>query len=912
MSVWIIIFAFLLYMLLLSGIALWSDAQATKGNKLTTHPVVYSLSLAVYCTAWTYYGSVGRAATSGFDFLAIYIGPAIFAPIWMIVLRKIIYISKAQRITSVADFISSRYGKSTTLGIIAALIAVISIIPYISIQLKAIAAGFDILIQSSHLEATNIPFYLDAAFYIAVVLTIFTIWFGTSKLDPNESHEGLVAAIAFESVVKLVAFLSVGLFVTYSVFNGFTDLFKQASAVDKIQQLFIIKSSTSGTWEWIWMTIISMSAIILLPRQFHMAVVENNNPNAVRTASWLFPLYLLLINIFVIPIAIGGLLILKDTGIEPDTYVLSLPLSFGKDYLALFVAIGGFSAATSMVIVAVIALSIMISNNIMVPLLLSSYTMRSEKVVNLSNRLLGIRRLSIVVVLLLAYGFFKAVSLQYALVSIGLISFTGIAQFMPIVIGGLYWKRATKAGAIAGLSIGILVWAFTLPLPTLVESGNISGSLMSKGLWGISWLRPYALFGLEGMGQIAHAAFWSLLFNTSSYMVVSLMTRPSAIELTQADFFVDIYKYKDKTIEYEFFKRRAKITDLVGLLNRFLGEKRAKELLEQFEIDHQIKLSKIESASTEFINFTETHLAGAIGAASAKAIVSSTSKQDPIKMEEVFTILDQTQEVIRYSKAMERKSKELEDLTFQLTEANKQLKELDRMKADFITTVTHEIRTPLTSIKALSKILYDYPQLELSKRQEYLDIISSESERLSRLINQVLDLEKIQSITDVKMELIDFKEVVKEICHKFQQMIIEKNIDFTLNLPEEPLNMKGNKDRLTQVVVNLLSNAIKFCDSEQGKIQLTLKAQQDYFTLKIKDNGRGVPKAMERYIFERFTQVSHQQEGKPKGSGLGLAITKSIVEQHEGRIYLEDNHGQGATFVVQLPMYVMIDILDKS
>lgn len=712
--------------------------------------------------------------------------------------------------------------------------------------------------------------------------------------------------------MKLIAFLSVGLFVTYSVFNGFTDLFKQASAVDKIQQLFIIKSSTSGTWEWIWMTIISMSAIILLPRQFHMAVVENDNPNAVRTASWLFPLYLLLINIFVIPIAIGGLLILKDTGIESDTYVLSLPLSFGKDYLALFVAIGGFSAATSMVIVAVIALSIMISNNIMVPLLLSSYTMRSEKVVNLSNRLLGIRRLSIVVVLLLAYGFFRAVSLQYALVSIGLISFTGIAQFMPIVIGGLYWKRATKAGAITGLCIGILVWAFTLPLPTLVESGNISGSLMSEGLWGISWLRPYALFGLEGMGQIAHAAFWSLLFNTSSYMVVSLITRPSAIELTQADFFVDIYKYKDKTIEYEFFKRRAKVTDLVGLLNRFLGEKRAKELLEQFEIDHQIKLSKIQSASTEFINFTETHLAGAIGAASAKAIVSSTSKQDPIKMEEVFTILDQTQEVIRYSKAMERKSKELEDLTSQLTEANKQLKELDRMKADFITTVTHEIRTPLTSIKALSKILYDYPQLELSKRQEYLDIISSESERLSRLINQVLDLEKIQSIPDVKMELIDFKEVVTETYRKFRQMMIEKNIDFTLNLPEQSLNIKGNKDRLTQVVVNLLSNAIKFCDSEQGKIQLTLKAQQDYFTLKIKDNGRGVPKAMERYIFERFTQVSHQQEGKPKGSGLGLAITKSIVEQHEGRIYLEDNHSQGATFVVQLPMYVMIDILDKS
>ncbi|NJK83342.1 MAG: histidine kinase, partial [Saprospiraceae bacterium] len=630
---------------------------------------------------------------------------------------------------------------------------VVSIIPYISIQLKAVAAGFDILIHSPTSTTTSVPFYLDAAFYIAALLAIFTIWFGTRKLDPNESHEGLVAAIAFESVVKLLAFLSVGLFVTYGIFDGFVDLFEQASAVEDIQQLFTIKTATSSTWEWIWMVIISMSAIILLPRQFHMAVVENNNPNAVKTASWMFPLYLLLINIFVIPIAIGGLLTSNSADVVPDTYVLSLPLAFGKDYLALFVAIGGFSSATSMVIVAVIALSIMISNNIMVPLLLSSYTMRSEKVSNLSNRLLGIRRLSIVIVLLLAYGFFKAVSLQYALVSIGLISFTGIAQFMPVVVGGLYWKRATKAGAIAGLSIGILIWAFTLPLPTLVESGNISARLMSEGLWGILWLRPYALFGLEGMGQIAHAAFWSLLFNTGTYMIVSLLTRPSALEVTQADFFVDIYKYKDKTLEYERFKRRAKVADLVSLLNRFLGVKRANELLINFESEHQVKLSTIESADSEFINFTETHLAGAIGAASAKAIVSSTSTQDPIKIEEVFTILDQTQAVIRYSKELEQKSKELQDLTFQLTEANKQLQELDRMKADFITTVTHEIRTPLTSIKALAKILHDYPQLDLQKRQEYLDIITSESERLSRLINQVLDLEKIEAVPDVSMEI---------------------------------------------------------------------------------------------------------------------------------------------------------------
>lgn len=907
MSLPLIAGAFLIYLLVLSAIALLVNQLGERGKKLASHPAVYALSLAVYCTAWTYYGSVGRAATSGLSFLTIYIGPAIFAPIWMIVLRKIIYISKAQRITSIADFISSRYGKSTFLGILATIIAVLSIIPYISIQLKAIASSFNILLNNTTYKAAGETFYLDVAFYIAYALAIFTIWFGTRKLDPNESHEGLVTAIAFESIVKLVAFLTAGIFVTFFLFEGFGDLFEKANQVEEIQALFNIENENTSTWAWLWMTFLSMSAILLLPRQFHIAVVENNNPNAVRTASWLLPLYLLLINIFVIPIAVGGLLTFTDGSVEPDTFVLSLPLAYGKDYLALFIAVGGFSAATSMVIVAVIALSIMISNNLVVPLLLSSYTMQSETISNLSSRLLAIRRLSIAVVLLLAYGFFRAVSLQYTLVSIGLISFAGIAQFVPVVLGGLYWKRATKLGAIAGMIIGFLIWGFTLPLPMLAESSLISDRLVSEGILGIAWLRPYALFGLDGMEHIAHGAFWSLLFNAIAYIAVSLYTRPSTIEITQADFFVDVYKYKARTAEYEVFKREASTSDLLQLLHRFLGDERASELIKEFEQRHKIDLRRIKTANTEFINFTETHLAGAIGAASAKTIVNSTTKQNPIQIEEVFAILDQTQEAIQYSKALERKSMELEALTFQLKAANDRLKELDKMKANFITTVTHEIRTPLTSIKALAKILFDHSKLEDAKRQEYLDIIVGESERLSRLINQVLDLEKIQSVPNVHKELTDFKQVVQKVCASFDQLMQEKSIEFDCQLPDSASVLYGNRDRLTQVVVNLLSNAIKFCDMEAGQIAVTLENHVDYLMLKVKDNGIGIPESMHDYIFERFAQVSTDQLGKPQGSGLGLAITRSIIQQHEGRIYVESKEGVGATFVVQLPLAALIE-----
>ena len=646
-----------------------------------------------------------------------------------------------------------------------------------------------------------------------------------------------------------------------------------------------------------------MSAVLFLPRQFHVAVVENTNAEHVRQSSWMFPLYLFLINIFVLPVAIGGLISFTGTIVEPDTFVLTLPLLHNQKALALLVGIGGFSAAASMVIVALIALSIMVSNNLVLPLLLKAQSIQNDNS-NLTRPLLDIRRISIIIILLIAYVYFKLVAENYSIVSIGLISFTAIAQFVPVIIGGIYWKRATRKGAIAGLIAGFLIWLYTLPIPTLAEANIIANQFIQEGLFGLSFLKPYEFLGLEGMGHIPHAAFWSLLFNLSFYVIVSINTQPSTLEVAQADIFVDIYKYRTGNLDYEVVKRKAKVKDLKILLHRFLGDKRTALLFSNFELQYQIDLSKEVIAKADLINYTETHLAGAIGAAAAKVIIGSISSTEPISLEEMFKILEQTQEIFQYSKALEKQSEELQKTTEQLRMANEQLKELDQLKADFITTVTHELRTPITSIKALSKIMLDNPALENVQKDEFLEILVLESERVARLINQVLDLEKIQSTQeeDWTFEEFNLNEVLKHALLGVDPLIKEHNIQLTLSSTEKEISILGDRDRITQVIINLLSNAIKFCNPQKGLIQVELSQKNKLASVFVTDNGKGIAKKDQKLIFEKFTQVNDFKEGKPTGSGLGLYISRSIIERHQGKLKVKSQVGKGTTFSIELPI----------
>lgn len=900
MSQIVVVGIIVLYLLVLFGIAYLVDQGSERLRRWSGHPFIYALSLGVFCTAWTFYGSVGRAASAGPAFLTTYLGPAILAPVWIIVFRKLILVSKQQRITSVPDFIASRYGRSVLLSVIASIMVVIGVIPYISIQIRAITDSVQLLSQSNTI---NPALNADPTLLITAILALFAILFGTRHLDPNERHEGLIAVVAFESVFKLIAFLAVGIFVTFVLFNGPADLFAKAAANVHTAPILDLEEISINGWEWFWLSFVSMLAFILLPRQFHVAVVENDKPGQLQTASWLLPLYLLLINIFVIPIAIGGLLLLGE-GHNADTFVLSLPLAFDREGLALLVALGGFAAASGMVIVSSIALSITLSNNLFVPLVVNAELLQSKGTPALPRRLIGIRRLSIAVIILLAFAYYRIIGETYSLVSIGLISFLAVAQFAPALVGGLYWRLGNKKGALAGLITGFVIWAFTLPLPTLIEAGLLSGDVMEEGFLGLASLRPYSLFGTEGMSQFSHAAFWSLGLNTLVYITVSLFTRNNPAEVAQADLFTNIESYQELLQPYDFLKRRVLLTDLSSVLERFLGKPIQESIWKKYS--PQLSDPKMEDlASQELVSYAENQLTGSLGSASARIIMHSITTSEPVNFDEVLQVLEQTQEIVRYSEALERKSTELETSTRKLQKANAKLKELDKLKAEFITTVTHELRTPITSIKAFSKILQDNPNLEPEKKQSFTAILVSESERISRLINQVLDLEKIQEQEgDYEKEELDFSVLVKAVGTSLSALMQEKNIDCQVEITASNILVWGNADLLMQAITNIWGNAVKFCPSVAGKILVQLTENDKQLSLKISDNGPGVPKEMQSYIFDRFTQLTSEDGYKPTGSGLGLNITQHIIEQHSGRVFLhEEALLEGASFVTYLPVY---------
>lgn len=888
------------YIGLLFAIAFFGDRHAKIGRSIVSNPYIYTLSLAVFCTAWTFYGSVGRAAATGIGFLPIYIGPTLMAALGWLVLRKIIRISKIHRIISIADFIASRYGKSSTLASVVAVIAVLGIVPYISLQLKAISISFliikeyPIITMPGHFA--EIPVLQDTAFYVALLLSIFTILFGTRHLDATERHEGLVAAIAFESIIKLIAFLAAGIFVTYGIYNGFGDLFEKAKAIPELKQSFII-----GTWsgkyiDWSIYIFLSMMAILFLPRQFQVAVVENVDEEHLKKAIWLFPLYLLAINIFVLPIAFGGMLHFNSGNVDADTFVLTLPMSENKEVLALFVFIGGISAATGMVIVATIALSTMICNDIVMPVLLRLNFFNLATKGDLSNFLLTIRRGSIMLVLLLGYAYFRFIGEYYTLVSIGLISFTAVAQFAPAILGGIFWKGGTRSGALSGLVLGFLVWAYTLVFPSLVQAGFLPKKFITEGPFGLELLRPFQLFGLQGFDHITHAVFWSMLINITAYVGVSLFSRASAIEHTQAAFFVDVFKYSERPEKSSFWRGTASVRDLRSLLRRFLGKRKTDKELSLYAKEHSIVWKNTLTADADMVSYAEKLLAGAIGSASARVMVSSVVKEEPLGIDEVMDILDEARVVIAYSRELERATAELQA-------ANKRLKELDRLKDEFISTVTHELRTPLTSVRSIAEILHENPNIDNAQKKSFSSIIIKETDRLTRLIVQVLDFQKIES-GKIQWEIsqVDFKEVIKDAISATSRLIHDNNIQVDLNLTDSITLIDGDRDRLIQVMVNLISNAVKFCDNTRGIISIDLTAKTDHLKIDVNDNGIGISRKNQKIIFKEFRQVKDSSMGRPPGSGLGLSITKKIINFHKGKILVKSKPGKGSTFSFTLPL----------
>jgi len=636
---WVIIGAALLYLLLLFAIASFGDRKvAATRNAGRGRPLIYALSLAVYCTSWTYFGGVGLAAERGYEFLAIYIGPILMFTFGMPVVRRIVNLAKAEKLTSIADFVAARYGKNPSVAGIVALIAVIGTIPYIALQLKAVSSSVSLIMSDAALAGIG-PFFLtDISLVVALLLAGFAVIFGTRHSDATEHQNGLILAVATESVVKLVAFTALGLFVTYVLFSGPADLAAQATADARVMQALTYETAPA---RWIVLTALSACAIIFLPRQFHVTVVENRTESELRTARYLFPLYLVAINLFVIPIAIAGLLFLGDTGVG-DQFVLQLPVAQDIPWLSLATFLGGFSAATAMVIVACVACAIMISNDFVMPLLLRRNIVRREG--DFTGAILRIRRTAIFLILLLGYAYYRAANINAGLASIGLLSFAAIAQFAPAVFGGLIWRRANARGAIAGLCGGMLVWTYLLFLPSL---GIADGSATAVAI--LDFLTPGTeLFSGANTDPLVNGVILSFAANLTLFIAGSLSRPPRPLERMQAGVFIPQRAIARPT--RNDWPTSITVKQLKQVITKYLGAQRTERSFHTFETTRGRWLEPSAPADMELVRYAEQLLGSAIGSASARLVLSLMFQKDDNRSSDTARLLDEASEALQYNR----------------------------------------------------------------------------------------------------------------------------------------------------------------------------------------------------------------------------------------------------------------------
>lgn len=639
---WTVGIVALIYLSGLFAIAHLGDTVQRGWQDTRLRATIYALTLAVYCTSWTFYGSVGFAASNGYDFLAIYVGPVLLIGFGWRFVQRVARLAKSQNILSVADFVAARYGKNARVAAIVALIAVIGTIPYIALQLKAIASSIKTAIDPTgeHLPTESFPLFGDMALVVAIMLALFTTTFGARQIDSREHHSGLMFAIAMESLVKLVAFLGVGIFVVYGMFGGF-DALKAALALRPDVPSLEVRS---GGWiSILTMTLLSASIILLLPRQFHVTIVENRNERDIKQSAWMFPLYLILINLFVAPIVLASDLIFPSGAVDRDMAVLALPLHGGSEFFALLAFVGGFSAATAMVIVECVALGTMVSNDLIIPLLLrissrvATLLSNDSHAGDLGNRILLIRRIAIILVIFLGYQYFRVAG-QAALASIGLISFSAIAQIAPAFFGGMFWRGATARGATAGLTAGFVMWAYTLALPNLATPDSLLFSFVADGLFGFAFLKPTALFGLD-LPFIAHGVLSSLLINCVAFIGFSLLEKPTPIERLQASLFVS----PDRPLIIRNFRfRRASVTigELKSVVSRYLGVERTEIAFANAPGFAGDSAQDQEEAGLPILRFAEYQLASAIGAASSRRVLSMLLSRSNVSRSEALRLLD--------------------------------------------------------------------------------------------------------------------------------------------------------------------------------------------------------------------------------------------------------------------------------
>ena len=872
----------ILYLGILFFIAYFAEKK--RSSFWVNNPYVYSLSLAVYCSAWTYYGSIGVAANQGLEYMAIYVGPIIIIPSWIYLNSKIIRISRVNKISSIADFIGLRYGNSRSLSAIIALVCILAIIPYIALQIKSISETFHLITETEN--STSILF--DSSTYVVIIIALFSSYYGTKYVDASEKRLGIISAVAAESFFKIIFFVILGLFVVYGVFNGFEDIYRQAEKLPD----FAAKNSFNGlegSFNWFLMLMLSMSAIFLLPRQFHTAIIENRKEKHIKTAIWLFPLYLLIFNFFIFPIAWGGKILFFGQDVNPELYSILIPQKFGNIFISTLVFFGGLSACISMIIISSISLSIMLSNNIIIPYgWLDKF--KSENDTDNTKSIVNIRKVSIFLLIISGFIFYKYLLLGKSLFSIGLVSFVLIAQLGPSFFGAIFWRRGTYAGSVSGIIVGVLLCFLGLILPSFSENFVQSEFYQSEF---------FSIFKIPYLSPITQIFFWSMLVNSALFILISANTVSNYRERNYAELYVDIDDYIQNHENAYIWKGTANVSDIQKILGRFLGQKKTEQALKIFNLKYNIT-DESDTADSRFIKFSENLLSGRIGTASAKILIEGVTKEDKISLPEVLQILEESKENISINKQLSEQSSQLLKLSGDLQVANINLIEKDQQKDEFLDSVAHELRTPLTAIRATSEILLDDEDMPAELKKDFLENIISESDRLNEIINDILYLDKLETGT-ISLHISEnniietFKKSLKPLLHLFDQRHLHHS---EVHLLENEM-YQFDEQRMIQVFQNILGNALKFTN-EQGMIQTKFQEKDDQLKISVFNTGKTIPEEDLEFIFDKFYQSKNQNLRKPIGSGLGLAICKKIMIAQNGNIEVK-NKEIGVSFEIYLP-----------
>ena len=876
-----------LYVAFLFTVAFVVEGRAARGRLgWLRSPLVYTLSLSIYCTAWTFYGAVGYAARSGLEFLTIYFGPTLVFVGWWWLLRKLVRIGRQHHVTSIADLISSRYGKSNTLGVIVTVMAVVAATPYIALQLQSVVLSFGVFASAAP-DGSRPLDPGQIAVWVAAGLAAFTILFGTRNLDVREQHHGIVTAIAVEAVVKLVALLAVGSFVVWGVAGGVADVIDRIEAAD-------LSAWQVQPGRWTGLIFLSAAAVICLPRMFQVMVVENEDEGHVARASWAFPLYLMAMSLFIVPIAVVGLDRLPS-GSNPDMFVLTLPLAEGQGALAMLAFLGGFSSATSMVIVESIALATMISNHVMIPMWLR---LRSGAAAgdDLRQVVLMARRLAIAAVLALGYGYYHVSGGSAALATIGLVAFLGVAQVLPAMLGGIFWRGATRTGAILGLVTGLATWAYTSFLPSFGPGAVLPETVFTQGLMGFAWLRPHSLFGTEAMDPLIHALFWSMALNILAFCLGSLFTFPGPVERLQGAAFVNVFE--GAVGPQRWARGRAEPEALLVMAQRILGEETALSLF-QSAARAQGKEGFLPDPTPAFLDGLEARLSGSVGAATAHAMISQLVGRATVTVEDLLAVASESAQILEYSARLEAREAELTRTAGALREANDKLTQLSLQKDAFLSQISHELRTPMTSIRAFSEILTE-GDLPTEMVVRYGRIIHDEAKRLTRLLDDLLDLSVLENgAVQLTLGLASLQGMIDTALTAARQTRPERDFQVIRDLPSETIYLKTDADRLTQVFINLISNARKYCDSDRPELRIVVRQRAGRVTVDFIDNGKGIPKDSQALIFEKFARLT--DANRAGGAGLGLAICREIMTNLGGSVAYVPGQ-RGAAFRVTVPL----------